>query len=555
MNFNIARKLPELAELHPHRVAVTCARGGKPQSHGTFLYDSLTFKELEERSRLYAWKIKEMGLKRGDRVLIFIRPSLDFSAVTFAVFRLGLVPVFIDPGMGRKSLLNAVSHIRPVALIAEPEVHFIRVVFSKAFKTVKHFVTTKGITWGRMQSLKKWRHSQVGKPHEPLMEEVKASDTAAILFTSGGTGIPKGVRYTHGIFNAQVEKLKEMFNLGPSEVDLPGFPLFSLFTITMGMKSAIPAMNPSKPAQCNPEWLVQNIYDHQATFVAGSPAIWKRVADYCKKERITLPSVKYVVMFGAPVPLSLHEDFREILPHGDTYTPYGATECLPVANISGTEVLNSFKERMVAGQGTCVGRSAPETTIKIAPITEDILAREADVSWVEPGQLGEICVLSQMVTPEYVDMKEKTAEAKISTGNSNLPLWHRMGDLGYIDSEGLLWFCGRKSHRVTIDDKTLPSIPQEGPFLSHPLINKCAFVGPTINGVVLPSLVIEPKRKLTSKEKEGLTKEILEGTSAQKNEPPFKRVYFHSQFPVDVRHNIKIDRLKLKTMIEEGRIS
>jgi acyl-CoA synthetase (AMP-forming)/AMP-acid ligase II len=564
VNMNIARRLPEFAKIHPGRTAVTCAKNLKPNSSGVFQYDSLSFFALEKRSLLYANKIKETGLKKGDRVLIFIRPSLDFSAVTFAVFRLGLVPVFIDPGMGRKNLLEAVSHIKPVGLIAEPEVHFIRLIFSQAFKTIKVFVTTKGLTWGKMQSLKKWREKQTSTEGLPyIMEEMKASDTAAILFTSGGTGIPKGVRYTHGIFNAQVEKLKEMFQLGPEEIDLPGFPLFSLFTITMGMKSAIAAMNPSKPAQCNPEWLVQNILDHQATFVAGSPAIWKRVADYCLKEGITLPSVKYVVMFGAPVPLKLHEDFQKILPNGDTHTPYGATECLPVANISGKEILNSFKEKMNQGLGTCVGKAAPQTIIKIAPITDDVLAKEQDIEWLPTGHLGEVCILSETVTPEYVDMKEKTAEAKIVASQNKEQkehegqrphLWHRMGDLGYLDEDGHLWFCGRKSHRVTIGDKVIPSVPQEGPFLNHPLINKVAFVGPKLNGEVSPSMVIEPLKKLSSQEKKSLSEELMTKYSQSHKDMPLQRIYFHSQFPVDVRHNIKIDRLKLKTMIEEGSI-
>lgn len=562
MNLNIARKLPELAAIHPDRVAVTAARGNKASGDGAFHYESLTFKELEERSNLYATKLKELGLKKGEKVLIFIKPSLDFSAVTFAVFRLGLVPVFIDPGMGRKNLLEAVSHIGPTALIAEPEVHFIRLLFSKAFKTVGTFVTTKGLTWGKMQSLAKWRgqYQKTEMKLPKIMEEVKGIDTAAILFTSGGTGIPKGVRYTHGIFNSQVEKLQEMFKLGPEEVDLPGFPLFSLFTITMGMKSAIPAMNPSKPAKCNPEWLVQNIIDHQATFVAGSPAIWKRVAEYCKAKKIVLPTVKYVVMFGAPVPIQLHKDFSEILPNGDTFTPYGATECLPVANISGKEILDSYSEKMSSGLGTCVGRPAPKTQIKIAPITDEVIASESDITWLENGELGEICVLSQTVTPEYVGMEEKTTEAKIKSAyeSGDTLLWHRMGDLGYQDEEGMLWFCGRKSHRVTLNEKTIPSVPQETPLLDHPLISKCAFVGPKLNGEVQASMVVEPKRKLSKTEENTLTKDIQDiFQSLQKDQNPLslKRVYFHSNFPVDVRHNIKIDRLKLKSMIEQGRIS
>lgn len=554
MNANIAARLPLLAKEHPERIAVCAPYKGKPDSHGKFHYEELTFKELEERSNLYAHKLQQMGLQKGAKALLFIRPGLDFSAVTFAVFKAGLVPVFIDPGMGRKNLLEAVAHIKPDGLIAEPEVHLLRLIFRGAFKSIQYLVTTKGLTWSGMQSLKKWRSDRASNNDSimPIMEEMAPQDSAAILFTSGGTGIPKGVRYTHKIFNAQTDRLQKMFSLGPEEIDLPGFPLFSLFTITMGMKSAIPAMNPSKPSQCNPAWLVQNIQDHKATFVAGSPAIWKRVAAYCLEKNITLPSVKYLVMFGAPVPLTLHRDFKKILPQGDTYTPYGATECLPVANISGSEVLANHSEDMNKGMGTCVGHPAPNTVVKIAPITEAPLEKEEELSWLGPNTLGEICVLSDTVTPEYVGMEQKTKEAKIYREDGRL--WHRMGDLGRVDEHGKVWFCGRKSHRVEIFNQVIPSVPQETPFYQLPFIKKCAYVGPKLNGDLSPSLIIEPHKKLNKKEKLDLEIEVVNW--AQKNMPntPLKRVYFHSQFPVDVRHNIKIDRLKLTAMIEEGSI-
>ena len=538
---NIAKRLPELAKGSPDQVAVTCPKNLRPE-RGVFDYQSLTFKELDQLSLTYAHGLLESGLKKGDKVLMFVRPSLRFSALAFALFRAGLVPIFIDPGMGRKNLLKAVAQIKPDGLLAEPEVHFLRLIFQKPFRSVRSFVTTGHLSWGKMRSIHDFK-----KNHQELMEEVLPSDTAAILFTSGGTGIPKGVRYTHKIFNAQVDRLKEMFSLGPDEVDLPGFPLFSLFTITMGMRSAIPAMNPSKPASCNPEWLVKNILDQGATFVAGSPSIWNRVADYCLAHSLTLPSVKYLVMFGAPVSLDLHTRLKKILPNGDTYTPYGATECLPVSCLSGTEVLNKYATLMKEGKGTCVGKAVPETQIKIAPITEEELTF-GDFTWQGEGNLGEVCVLSDTVTPEYVGMPEKTRLAKFTDDQGRL--WHRMGDLGYLDGDGALWFCGRKSHGFTFKGEILPSVPNEAHFLEIPDINRVAFVGPKFSEEVKPSLVIEPRGKINSQKKSQIKELVL--SKAKGANIPLEGVYFCSSFPVDVRHNIKIDRLKLTQDIEQG---
>lgn len=544
MNNNIALHLPLRAKETPHKIAVSAPKNQKSRH-----YEDLTFQQLDERSNSFAKELQKLGLKKDDRVLVFVKPSLNFSVVTFALFRAGLVPIFIDPGMGKKNLLKAITQIKPVGLIAEPEVHFLRLLYNSAFKSVCYFVTTGNLTWGNMLSLKRIPKTT---PSDEVMIERSSEDTAAILFTSGGTGIPKGVRYTHKIFNSQIKKLKTMFNLNSNEIDLPGFPLFSLFTISMGMKSAIPAMDPSKPARCNPKLLVQNILDHQATFVAGSPAIWERVGTYCLENNITLPSVKYLVMFGAPVSISLHQKLKKVIICGDTYTPYGATECLPVSNISGDVVLNKMTKKILSGFGTCVGQPVPDTIIKIAPITDSPLVNEFDFEWHQKNQLGEICVYSDTVTPEYIDMPIKTKEAKIKAIAGGI--WHRMGDLGYIDNDGLLWFCGRKSHRIYYENSIIPCVPQENIFLSHPLIEKCAYVGPTINNKITPSLVIKPKRSLRKKESDKLKKEVLNLSSSKGQSIPIKKIYYHESFPVDVRHNIKIDRLKIKDAIERGEI-
>ncbi len=542
-NHNIALNLPQLATAQASKPAVKFG-GMKPNQNGEFDYQSLSFSELENRSNFLAHKLREAGLTPGMKVLMFVRPSVNFSAITFALFRAGLVPIFIDPGMGRENLLRAVAHILPDGLIAEKQVHWIRQIYRRSFSSIRFFMTISGSTWWnlgpKLHSIESWLKDETKLP--TLMHQVSAQDPAAILFTSGGTGIPKGVLYTHDIFNAQVERLQKLFNLTPDEIDLPGFPLFSLFTITMGMTSAIPSMDPSHPSRANAEYLVKNIMDNGATFIAGSPAIWKNVANYCIEKKITLPSVKYLVMFGAPIPLSLHEAFEEILPNGDTYTPYGATECLPVANISASELRGEITSKMLNGMGTCVGHPAPDTEIKIIEITDENIKREEDFNEMPAKRLGEICVLSRTVTPEYVGMPEKTAEAKVQALDGRL--WHRMGDIGFKDEEGRLWFCGRKSHRIDLDDHVIGTIPIESLINQIPGVSKSALVCPKKD----PIIVIEGKRSGS------LEKEIKVKIQQDDRLSEVKGMAFLEQFPVDVRHNIKIDRLKIRDMAKQGRL-
>lgn len=544
---NIAERLVDWANKTPSNIAISVP---KKKFFGGYDYPSLTFQELNERTEKLASEFTSFGLTEGMKVLVFVRPGLNFSAITFALFKMGMVPVFIDPGMGRKNLLHAIAHIKPIAMIAEPEVHFIRLFFKKNFSSIKYFITTGKLSWGKMRTLSSMLNSTKKVNFE--MKNYNGDETAAVLFTSGGTGVPKGVRYTHKIFWNQTDMLQELYSLTPEDKDVPGFPLFSLFTIAMGMESSIPAMNPSKPAKANPKKLVQNILDKKATFVAGSPAIWEGVADYCLRNAITLPSIRCLVMFGAPIRTELHRKFKIILTNGTTYTPYGATECLPVANTSGKYILESSRIKNSQGIGTCLGMPAPGVDVKIMQITDSAVESFNNVETQNINTIGEIIVQGPTVTPEYVDMPEKTREAKIFEDNG--VIWHRMGDLGYLDENGNLWFCGRKSHRVETNHGLMSSIQCEDIFNRHGLVKRSALIGLGNPGLQRPAIVIERKdgKTLKGKNKIVFERELLKLAQGHKLTQGITDIYYHASFPVDVRHNIKIDRLKLRDAAAEG---
>ena len=546
---NIAQRLTENAKLFPDKKAVTYPSWNKQTS--TYSYDSLTFRELDIRSNKFATGLSKMGLKKGDKTLLFLRPSLDFSAMTFALFKLGVVPVFIDPGMGRENLLKCIKECAPVGLIAEKEVHLIRMIFRGTFKSVKYNVTNGKRAWGKMQSLQKMLE---GKTQTFKSVQFEADDTAAILFTSGGTGSPKGVVYSHQIFDQQTTILRDLYQLTSHDVDLPGFPLFSLFTIAMGMTSCIPDMDPSKPGQCDPKKLYQNIMDQKPTFVAGSPAIWERVADYCIQNNLTLPSIKFLVMFGAPVSVLIHKKFKALLPNGTTYTPYGATEALPVTNISGDFILKNTATLSENGKGTCIGKVVPGSTVNIIHITDAVIPSMSEAQVLGENSIGEIIVKGPTVTKEYLNLPDKTAEAKIYEGSE---IWHRMGDMGFIDSEGLLWFLGRKTHRIETKEGLVTPIPCEAIFNRHPSVKRSALVGLGVKGKQTPAIVIERKdgQFLSGKERSIFEAELFSIAKKFPHTAGIQKIFLSKHFPVDVRHNIKIDRLKLKEEIEGHEIN
>ncbi len=528
---NIAHRIREVSYAFPDKKSVVLA------SNNSFY----TFREFEERSNQFANRFVKLGIKPGMRTLLFVKPCLDFSVITFALFKVGAIPVLIDPGMGLPNLLNSVKQVEPEALVSIGMVHWLRRFKRKFFQKVQIKISLSRVG-GSVHYLYD-NLSAEPKTFNPY--QVSPSDYSAILFTSGGTGAPKGVLYTHGILNAQTDALKAMFSLDESQIDLPAFPLFALFTLAMGMTSVIPEMDPTKPAKCNPSKIVKNILTYNATFVAGSPAIWERVGKYCLENKITLPSVKQVVMFGAPVRAEIHQMFKKILLQtGDTFTPYGATECLPITLISGSEVLNKHLPMMKQGYGTCIGKAVPGVTIKIIKASD---IPETELKNINQGERGEICVSGLQVTPGYFGLEKETEKAKIIHQGV---LWHRMGDLGWIDEDNNLWFLGRKSYRVISRGETYYPIQMEAIFNQHPDIKRTALISLTVQGEVVPALVVERHDKST-KMSEQFLKELQELKETQPFTKKIEAFFLHENFPVDVRHNIKIDRARLSLWAQQ----
>lgn len=190
---NIAHTLEQLARERAGADAIIVPRSGS--------ISKITFQQIDQDSNRLADGLCRTGMAKGDRVLMMVPSGIDFISLTFALFKLGAVPVLIDPGLGRRNVLNCIATAQPKGMIAVPLAHAARKVFSKAFKGIELNVTVgRRWFWGgttlnqiRNQGEVDFQSAQVG-PNDP----------AAILFTSGSTGPSKGVLYSHRMFYQQV---------------------------------------------------------------------------------------------------------------------------------------------------------------------------------------------------------------------------------------------------------------------------------------------------------------------------------------------------------------
>jgi acyl-CoA synthetase (AMP-forming)/AMP-acid ligase II len=534
---NVATALTRQARRQPNATAIHYPQGGAFRKAG---YASCSYQELDELSNSYARGLTAFGIGPGTRTALMLTPGLEFFAMFFALFKAGAVPVLIDPGIGLKPLKECLGEAAPQAFIGVTRAQYARKILGWARETCDLLVTA-GPTLGTGGiSLKKLREmGELGAAE--VMHEARPDDVAAILFTSGSTGTPKGVVYRHRHFNAQVEMLRESFGIRPGEVSLPTFPPFALFDPALGMTTVVPDMDPTRPADADPARLVDAIDRFHVTNVFGSPALLDSLSRYCVDEGIRLESVTRVISAGAAVPVSVIRRMqRALYRDAEIHTPYGATECLPISSVCGSQLDDKIVDRIESGDGVCVGRPLEPNLVRIIKISEMAFNDLAQTTDMPFGMPGEIVVTGPSCTDSYWQRDADTAMAKVPDGDGRI--WHRTGDVGIMDGLGRLWYCGRVAQRVDTGQEVLFPDQCEAIFNQHPDLRRSAVVGVGPKGRQTPVLCIETNGKLSAVDTERVHFDLLQLAQAHGITRSIRTVLFHPGFPVDIRHNSKINR-------------
>ena len=527
---NIAAHLSILSAQRPTQPALL-------SRHGV-----LTFRELEERSNCCAQGLKEIGIQRGTRTVLMVTPGVEFLVLTFALIKMNAVLVLVDPGMGWQNLEKSLEQAKPEAFVGTPLAQMARIFFGWGRGSVKIFLTV-----GRFRPCSGYSFTQVMHRGtgggEFAAEPSESDDLAAIVFTSGSTGRPKGVVYTHGMFSSQAALMRDSFQIEAGEVDLATFPLFALFDPALQMTTVFPEMDFSRPGEVDPLKIINPIQEYKVTHMFGSPALLDRVSRYGKGRGTKLPTLRRVLSAGAPVPAKVLTRFATLLnPDAEIHTPYGSTEALPVCSITNRELSSQVDNR--PGRGVCIGPPLAGIHLAVISIDDGPIPLWSEDLRVPAGEIGELVVWGPNVSTEYYGIPEANDLAKIKSPEG---IRHRMGDLGYRDEEGRIWFCGRKSQRVITPQGPLFTVACEGIFNEHPKVYRSALVGvgepPQQRPVLCVELEDDEKRK--DKGSPQLRKEILNLGTHDAQTKQIRTLLFHPSFPVDVRHNAKIFREQL----------
>ena len=529
---NVAYALDAMALKLPDEIAIYFP--DRKESRYRYHYQTLSYHQLNTKSNTLARGLLAYGFEPGDRVALMVTPSLDFFVLSFALFKAGIVPVLIDPGIGLKSLKSCLAEAAPVGFIGVAKAQFARMLFGWSRKTITRVVNV-GFSINRRRSLPALMALGEQSQQQPL--PTQPNDMAAIVFTSGSTGLPKGVVYSHGNFVAQVELLRRTYQVQPGEIDLPTFPLFALFNPALGMSSVIPVMDFTRPAAIDPQNIIGAIKQFNISNMFGSPALLNTLSKYTEAQGIKLPSLKRVISAGSPVqPKIVQRLVASLAADARLYTPYGATESLPVCSADQDTIVGEGKVGFEAGQGACIGEICEGVEVAIIAISEQPIPHWDAALAMAPYSHGEIVVKAKHVTRSYFNRDQSTLLAKIADGED---LWHRMGDIGYIDDRGRLWFCGRKGHRVVLDQKVLFSVCCEGVFNALPGVYRSALVRLNENGKTAAGICVELEPGADSAQ---IMQALSERGGQFEHTAMIQRFFIHPGFPVDIRHNAKIDR-------------
>jgi acyl-CoA synthetase (AMP-forming)/AMP-acid ligase II len=529
---NLASRLELTTKAHPDKPAFIFF------SPHAKRWNTVTYAQLADSTRRLILGLQACSLTPNMRAAVMTPPSTDFFALAFAMLKLGIVPIIVDPAIGLKKVSECLKESKPDVFIGNAFTHTLRIIFGWGKDSIKHNLTIKAV---------KSKKSKV-KFLIPNSQSLIPTSPAAIIYTSGSTGIPKGALYTHANFAAQLDMLADTFHISQDEIDLPAFPLYALIDALLGVTSVIPDITFPVPKNIDPARILSAIQEYKVTNTFASPIVLDKLASYGEKHNIKLPSLKRVITAGAPAPIQTQEKFRKLLSDdAQLFGIYGATETLPIAIVESREIFDDAQYKSAKGAGVCLGKPVKGANVRIIRISDSANQRWQDSLEVKTNVIGEITVQGAAVTESYIAREEANLLSKIKHGDEII---HRMGDVGYFDKQGRLWYCGRKSHRVITNDDVLFTGQIEGIFNAHPLVYRTALVG--VNKE--PVLWIELEQNIQNADKEKIKHELMDLAREHPQASKIKTFLFMKRFPTDVRHNSKIIREEL-TVIAEKRLT
>jgi olefin beta-lactone synthetase len=500
-NFNIVDLFFSSAKKYPDKLAII----DKDKK--------ITFSKFEDEILKTAHYFTRKGIKKGDRVMLFVPMSIDLYRIVLALFHIGATAVFLDEWVNRKRMEECCKVADCKAFIGIFKARILALFLSELRKIP--------IKLGKSYSSKSLSENKV------IDSGVCISDTALITFTTGSTGTPKAAKRTHGFLREQFNALIDKMEPTPNDVDMPVLPIVLLINLGVGCTSIITEFNAKKPEATNVKKIIKQINHYKVSRITSSPFFMKKLSKYCIEKNISTASVKKIFTGGAPVfpnEATLH---TKAFPYSNIEIVYGSTEAEPISFIDANELINNTENSLKTGLN--VGKPYRKTKVKIIEITTSALSfnneQELDEITLPSHKIGEIIVSGSHVLREYFNNESALKQNKIFIGEN---CWHRTGDSGYLDEKGCLFLTGRCNTLIRVNNKIIAPFMYENFFQSIYEIE----IGTVMQFNNKLTAIIELKDEIYK----NVVIEKIKSSAVQVDE-----IKFVSKIPRDPRHYSKID--------------
>lgn len=513
---NFCTRIAASARRHPQRLAIALPDGA-----------CLRYGELLAQAGARQQALRGLGLKPGDRVLLLARPGLALYVLMVALLAGGIVPVLIDPGMSRARMLESMRLSGARVVIGERAILRLWWLFP-ALWCMRRFALD-----GRACGVARLPAGNAAALHCELLPP---EAHGLITFTSGSTGAPKGADRNHGSLIAQHEAIRAHWQDRDDDIDMPCFPVLVLHNLCCGISTVLPAVDPATPGRPDAARVFAQLAAQRVTRLAAAPAFMAALVAHAAEHDLRFPGLRSLVVGGATLPPGLAQSCLRVFPEAECRVVYGSTEAEPIADVQMAEIVLHGR----SSRGHLLGHVAPGTEVCVVaaglPLDDEAAVRRAQLG---PGESGEILVAGAHVLRRYVDNLAATRESKIARADGLV--WHRTGDVGHRDGSGRLWLEGRLKDAVEVNGIVRHTLALEKALDALPGVARSALVAMADGS---PALVLSGELPDAALLRERL---FAQGFAQV-------RGFRIARMPVDGRHNSKIDRAALRTLIARGRL-
>jgi acyl-CoA synthetase (AMP-forming)/AMP-acid ligase II len=539
------RDFPERAALRWVETADMARWDGDPAS--PLPHRQVTFDAFTRGIGRVAAGLAALGIRQGDRVVIFLPMGVAMYTAMFAVQRLGAVAVFLDSWARRAHLGASAACVNPTAMISHQAAF-------ELVRTVPEFAAmpyTIIVGPGNDADYSARLEHLFLTPNEAPLAPVASESTALITFTTGSSGAPKGANRTHRFLSAQHRALAQILPYGAGDQDLPAFPIFSLNNLASGVTTVIPTLDLAAPSARDGAALTAQLRHEAITCATLSPSMLGAVSRHCREQRLSLTALQRVVTGGAPVSEDNVRELLAVAPHADVLVFYGSTEVEPMAHIDGRAMLDATgpTDPEIVEQGVNVGHVDANLRYKFIIIVDgpiDLARTPWSMLEVAPGQTGEFVVTGEHVCRDYYNNEEAFRKTKIVDAEGCV--WHRTGDLARLDALGSLWIMGRINNVIRRGDACLFPLQAEVILKRLPGVRQAAFLG-------MPDALLHERAAAVVELAGGHSEASAALTEARRlfarHEIPLDAFYIVEKIPMDPRHHSKVEYRLLRTTLVE----